>query len=503
MAYERSISQAVTAQDKRLDRITRILVASGSPAPTMQQLFDWAYDWSINKKSGIPKVILDMPEFYHLANLVMSNSVAKYGKTFIGDGMTCAGRPRFESYDDRTHQEFRDVVLATMEYFLMEQDALSQETTYVPTEVLELIKSTAEVMPPEMIHRDDLIAPSGTVIFETPLFTNDFHPYFGTWEESIDFYMRGFCWYTLDDTVVFFPLTDIENYQKVYLPSLESFKMLTITVNSTTIPPDAEATGLCQAITGIALRHPGKRPFKFNFHRNGKIHEASFATDKEDGAMRADGLDPAVRPVRIGVDADGFLQELKESGYLDLVHSVHGEDVEETILVNNDPIYPLPLDIHTFKFLTQWGESPTPVRGDLLEGEPDVMNLSPHIASYRKVFIATMRMFWQKILEREPAEPTDFGRGLRRSSEKVKSKTGGRVGVNVVRLSGSHGSGAGTGLGTKLAYKTWRKGHWRHQYYSSLGPKDSPYSHKWKWIKGHPMGPGDGDPVKNKKVTSL
>ena len=69
MAYERSISQAVTAQDKRLDRITRILVASGSPAPTREQLFEWAYQWSIDNKSGIPRVIVDMPEFKQLVGL--------------------------------------------------------------------------------------------------------------------------------------------------------------------------------------------------------------------------------------------------------------------------------------------------------------------------------------------------------------------------------------------------------------------------------------------------
>ena len=505
MAYERSISQAVTAQDKRLDRITRILVASGSPAPTREQLFEWAYQWSIDKKSGIPRVIVDMPEFGHMANLVMSNSVAKYGKTFIGDGMTCAGRPRFVHWEDRTHQEFRDVVLATMEYFQMEQECLSQETTYVPTEVLELIKSAAEVMTPEMLHPDDLIAPSGTVIFETPLFTHDFHPYFGTWEESIDFYVRGFCWHTLDDTVVFFPLTDTENYQKVYYPSMEKHGEITLMLETATIPPDDEAIGLARAIFGIAQRHPGNSPLKFNFVCNGKIHEAVPAERDEDGAMPKNELDLPIRPGAIGVNPDSFFLELKESGYLELLHAVsESKPIEQmSTLVNNDPIYPLPMDVHTFKFNTQWGESDTYLRGDQLEGEPDIMNLPPHLASYRKLFIATMRMFWQKILDREPAEPTDFGRGLRRSSEKVKSRTGGKVGVNVVRLSRSHGSGAGTGIGTKLAYRTWCKGHWRNQYYSSLGPVDSPHSHKLKWIKGHARGPGDGDPVKNKKVTSL
>lgn len=506
VTFERSISQAVTAQDKRLDRITRILVASGSPAPTREQLFEWAYQWSIDNKSGIPRVIVEMPEFSHLANLVMSNSVAKYGKTFVGDGMTCAGRPKFANFDDRTHQEFRDVVLATMEYLQMEQDCLSQETTYVPTEVLELIKATAEVMPPEMLHPDDLIAPSGTVIFETPLFTNDFHPYFGTWEETIEFYVRGFCWYTLGDTVVFFPLTDTENYQKVYYPSLEKQQAVVIGIETTTIPPDEEAMGLARAIVGIAQRHPGKTQLNFKFVCDGKIHELVPAKEHEDGAMRTAELDPATKGAMTGVDVDSFRREMEESGYLDLVHSfgeIKPTELDELLLVNKDPIYPLPMDIHTFKFNTQWGEADAHVRGDQLEGEPDVMNLPPHLASYRKLLIATMRMFWQKILEREPAESTDFTRGLRRSSERAKSKVGGKVGVNIVRLSRAHSGKSGTGLGTKLAYKTWVKGFWRFHYYSSLGPVDSPYSHKWIWIKGHARGPGDGEPVRNKKVTSL
>lgn len=60
-----------------------------------------------------------------------------------------------------------------MGMILMEHLMLGNPTTYVSPEIMDLLCHAAHTMEPEMIRRDDLIAPSGMIVFGRPIILDD------------------------------------------------------------------------------------------------------------------------------------------------------------------------------------------------------------------------------------------------------------------------------------------------------------------------------------------
>jgi hypothetical protein len=127
------------------------------------------------------------------------------------------------------------------------------------------------------------------------------------------------------------------------------------------------------------------------------------------------------------------------------------------------------------------------------------------ISAFRKYFLVLMRFCWQEIFVAEKAEiPRPTLRSMTR-------KLGKPLSANVIRLRRTkhHGAdGTGEGVGPRLEYRLLVRGHWRNQYYRSLGPATvageyNPHSHRRIWIDPHMKGP-DGAPLMLKhKVNAL
>lgn len=185
-----------------------------------------------------------------------------------------------------------------------------------------------------------------------------------------------------------------------------------------------------------------------------------------------------------------------------------GSDIEGAMKLLNEqnPIAVRPIEIHAWACDSPW-DAGTYDSYNAREAEttnPNTLNLPPHIAELRKVFLSFMRLCWQELLTRDSCE--DVPRGVRKSADRTreKSKLAGKSIVNIVRLRRRASSGAGDGTsGRKLEHRMVVKGHWRNQYYSSLGPVDSPASHRLIYINPHIRGPEEAPLRVGHKVTIL
>jgi len=332
---------------------------------------------------------------------LMASSLATIGTDVLTDGISTVGQ---------TSLEWSHIDIARgLTYLVAERDMLSSDTTFLPTEMLELIVGAAESLSPEKIRSSDIISPTGVVLFETPLPTHDYHPDTGIWCEDIHMEIRGFEWSVEGNKgVLIYPLTDYRSYHDVFLPSLE-------------------------AVTG------------------------------EDTTKYREGV------------------------------KSHGLD------------HVRPMDYHFWEFDRGWGQAPV---SDFdahayTNGTFDVNNLPEHIAGLRKLFLVFMRLFWQELLTREPAERSDISRPAIRRSERVRSKHKASTNINVVHLRRSSHAGPSTAAGRKLDHRLIVRGHWRNQWFRSLGPADDPASHRLIYINPHVRGPEEAPLVIKKKATII
>lgn len=123
------------------------------------------------------------------------------------------------------------------------------------------------------------------------------------------------------------------------------------------------------------------------------------------------------------------------------------------------------------------------------------------VANIRKWFLAFMRFCWQEIIVPRQPSNSDIPRQQRRSFERTTTVTNP---INVVYLRRTREDGDTEPTeGYSLAYRVLVRGHWRNQWYPSLGPVDDPMSHRRIWIDPHVKGP-DHAPFRDAvKVTAV
>lgn len=114
------------------------------------------------------------------------------------------------------------------------------------------------------------------------------------------------------------------------------------------------------------------------------------------------------------------------------------------------------------------------------------------VAETRRWFLGFMRFMWQEIIIREKGQPRNRAEGRR--WERTKPD----MDLTVLRLRRFSRIGSTeTGTGAQLGYRLKVRGHWRRQFFPTLGEARladgsmNPASHRLVWIETHYRGPDD------------
>lgn len=153
------------------------------------------------------------------------------------------------------------------------------------------------------------------------------------------------------------------------------------------------------------------------------------------------------------------------------------------------------LDFNPWGFGTIWGESHTGY------DDTDQHLLINSVAYVRRWFMALMRLMWQDILSPAIFTPP---RQTRRRLERMSWTGGGDVKVlRLRRIYRSDDDREEGESGWVLNHRYIRRGHWRNQFYPSLGPVSDPASHRLIWIMPTVCGPEDRPLIVKHNVTAF
>ena len=135
------------------------------------------------------------------------------------------------------------------------------------------------------------------------------------------------------------------------------------------------------------------------------------------------------------------------------------------------------------------------------QNEDGTVVAAPDTAVLRKFMLSLFRFMWQELLVREKPSSGELPRSIRRGATRT---LGLEEPITILKLRRTRtSSGATTGDGSRLDHRIVVRGHWRNQWYPSLGPVDSPDSHRLIWIEPHVKGPEDADFKVKPKATAV
>lgn len=129
--------------------------------------------------------------------------------------------------------------------------------------------------------------------------------------------------------------------------------------------------------------------------------------------------------------------------------------------------------------------------------ENGVLTCAGDLTVVRKFVLSLWRFMWQELVVRETGEvPRHVRKGMARALDRKDP-------ITILKLRRHKNSADGTGDGSRLDYRLLVRGHWRNQWYRSLGPADDPASHRMIWIDPHVRGPEDAPFRTKPKVTAV
>lgn len=159
-----------------------------------------------------------------------------------------------------------------------------------------------------------------------------------------------------------------------------------------------------------------------------------------------------------------------------------------------------PGDQHAWAFGVPWTVNPD-LTATAISTSHDTTIAPVAVADVRKWFLAFMRFCWQEIIVPRQPSNRDLSRQQRRAFERSTTVANP---INVVYLRRTREDGdQEPSEGYSLAYRVLVRGHWRNQYYPSLGPVDDPMSHRRIWIDPHVKGPDHAPFRETQKVTAV
>lgn len=121
---------------------------------------------------------------------------------------------------------------------------------------------------------------------------------------------------------------------------------------------------------------------------------------------------------------------------------------------------------------------------------------------FMKFFLSLMRFCWQEITVSRKIERADLPRANWRRIERER----GGIEANIIYLRRQRNKrtdeGDTIGMGT-LEFQSLTRGHWRNQYYPSLGVVGDPNSYRTIWINPYVRGPEGAPFRRSPKVTAV
>lgn len=155
------------------------------------------------------------------------------------------------------------------------------------------------------------------------------------------------------------------------------------------------------------------------------------------------------------------------------------------------------VDYHAWAFGRNWGVQQTDEFSVVGYNNPELIST---ISFLRRFFLTLMRFAWQEIIT--PTPTNDVPRPDRRAAERMFGQKKENL-LSVLRLRRARTKSEVETEGYTLQWRVVVRGHWRRQYYPSMGPVDAPDSHRLIWINPHVKGPDDAPVRYNHKVTAI
>lgn len=121
------------------------------------------------------------------------------------------------------------------------------------------------------------------------------------------------------------------------------------------------------------------------------------------------------------------------------------------------------------------------------------------------LFVTTLRLMWQRLTDQSEWQPTSRAE-LRRLTRRWPAAAGAKV-IHLRRSDRVRADTSTSGTGRQLTVTTIVRGHWRDQYYRTLGPartpdgQHNPGSHRRIWIDAHVRGDGLTEPADRPNLT--
>lgn len=316
------------------------------------------------------------------------------------------------------------MVLCATHSAVVERFQLSNATTFVGSEIVDLISIAANDLPFEPLRRTDVYEPSGFIYLEKPLVVEVDESYYsdGTPGRVESVGIRGIAW----------------NVDEVGVMQKRN--------NAT--------SGMTPISASLGLMNNPVRP------------------EELDNPEKRDD----VGGIRITVYTDvGCVRYI--TGWGDKWPDV---TPDRSLLMSQ---------------LTAWAYNAPWRVADITSGEDcyvdvddeDLLVCSPDLAVVRKFILSLWRFMWQELVVRETGEvPSHIRKGMVRALDRKDPIT-----VLKLRRHKTSSDGDGEGSGSRLDYRLLVRGHWRNQWYRSLGPAEDPASHRMIWIDPHVRGPED------------
>lgn len=185
---------------------------------------------------------------------------------------------------------------------------------------------------------------------------------------------------------------------------------------------------------------------------------------------------------------------------LNRIKDEDGGDIRTNISLPDKETHLYASDIHAWAFGETWTVNPEADAKYFTSREDYTVTPVP-VADIRKWFLAFMRFCWQELIVARKPDNTDISRQQRRAFERA-SKLADPISVVYLRRLHEQHDEPST-LGHSLTYRVLVRGHWRNQFYPSLGPVDDPMSHRRIWIDPHVKGPEHAPFRDAPKVTAV
>ena len=138
-----------------------------------------------------------------------------------------------------------------------------------------------------------------------------------------------------------------------------------------------------------------------------------------------------------------------------------------------------------------------PAEGESFGWDGNVVVAAPDVVIQRNFMLSLFRFMWQELIVRESA---DVPRPIRRGAVRA---LGIDDPITILKLRRTQHSSEPTGDGSRLDHRILVRGHWRNQWYPSLGASTEPEAHRMIWIAPHVKGPEDAPFRTKPKATAV